>query len=200
MKIVEARKIYSAQMEKYWDQKMFLSKKKKELEEKSKINPNNKEQFLKEAVTLELSYHAVSEKCEEYHSFMEQVMEIRSGLYNAEIARQQGDTMSEQARDIAKIMEVARRISKGGKVPPADEKKLMEYSMVMYMSAKNAAMMNEMKENKQYDSLWEKEQSDGQNPDPNEIADNAELTIDAPEVVEAADVMASAGGCNNISE
>jgi hypothetical protein len=197
MKIVEARKIYSVQMEKYWDQKMSLAKKKKELEEKGKIDPNSKEQFLKEAVTLELSYNVVSEKCEEYHNFMEQVMEIRSGLYNAEIGRQQGDVMSEQARDIAKIMEVARRISKGGKVPPADEKKLMEYSMVMYMSAKNAAMMNEMKEKKQYDSLWEEEKSSGMNPDPNEIADNAELAIDAPEVVEVADVMASAGGSNN---
>lgn len=200
MKIVEARKIYSAHMEKYWDQKMSLAKKKKALEEKSKNDPNSKDQFLKEAATLELSYNTVSEKCEEYHNFLEQVMEIRSGLYNAEIGRQQGDVMAEQAKDKAKIVEVARRIAKGGKVPPADEKKLMEYSMVMYMSAKNAAMMNEMKEKKQYDSLWEEEKSSGMNPDPNEIADNAEITIDAPEVVEVADVMASATGSNNISE
>lgn len=184
MKIVEARKVYSAQMDKYWNQKMSLAKKKKALEEKIKNDPNSKDQFLEEAVTLELSYNAVSEKCEEYHNFMEQVMEIRSGLYNAEIGKQQGDVMAEHARDMAKIMEVARRISKGGKVPPADEKKLMEYSMVMYMSAKNAAMMKEMKEKKQYDSLWEEEKSSGMNPDPNEIADNAELTIDAPEVAE----------------
>ncbi len=200
MKIVEARKIYSAQMEKYWDQKMSLAKKKKALEEKSKNDPNSKDQFLKEAATLELSYNTVSEKCEEYHNFLEQVMEIRSGLYNAEIGRQQGDVMAEQAKDMAKIVEVARRIAKGGKVPPADEKKLMEYSMVMYMSAKNAAMMNEMKEKKQYDSLWEEEKSSGMNPDPNEIADNAEITIDAPEVVEVENVMASAGGSNHSTD
>lgn len=200
MKIVEARKIYSAQMEKYWNQKMSLAKKKKELGEKSKIDPNSKEHYLKEAASLELSYHVVSEKSDEYHNFMEKVMEIRSGLYNAEIARQQGDVMSEQAKDMAKIIEVARRISKGGKVPPADEKKLMEYSMVMYMSAKNAAMMKEVKEKKQYDSLWEEEKSNEMNPDPNEIADNAELTMDVPEVVEVADVIASVSDSNNRAE
>ncbi len=200
MKIVEARKIYSAQMEKYWNQKMSLAKKKKELGEKSKIDPNSKEHYLKEAASLELSYHVVSEKSDEYHNFMEKVMEIRSGLYNAEIARQQGDVMSEQAKDMAKIIEVARRISKGGKVPPADEKKLMEYSMVMYMSAKNAAKMKEVKEKKQYDSLWEEEKSNEMNPDPNEIADNAELTMDVPEVVEVADVIASVSDSNNRAE
>ena len=34
-------------------------------------------------------------------------------------------------------MEVARRIMKGGIVPPTDEKKLMEYSMELYQAAKN---------------------------------------------------------------
>jgi hypothetical protein len=186
-------------LEEYWDQKMSLAKKKKELEEKCKALPNGKEQFSQEVVTLQLSYNAVSEKCEEYHNFMGQVMEIRSGLYNAEIAKQQGDIMSEHAKDMAKIMEVARRISKGGKVPPEDEKKLMEYSMVMYMSAKNVAMMNERKEKKQYDSLWD-EKPTAQNPDPGKVADNAELTIDAPEVVEVADVMASASGSSDVSD
>lgn len=200
MKIGDARKIYSARFEEFWDQKMSLAKKKKELEEKSKNDPNGKEKFSEEAVTLELSYNAVSEKCEEYHNFMGRVMEIRSGLYNAEVAKQQGDIMADHAKDMAKITEVARRISKGGKVPAADEKKLMEYSMVMYMSAKNVAMMNERKERKQYDSLWEDEKPADQNPDPNEVADSAELTMDAPKVVEVAEVLASAGGGNDVSE
>lgn len=192
MKIGEARQIYSVQLNKYWDQKQSLAKQKKELEEKNSSTPNGKELFSHEMVTMELSYDAVSEKYEEYHKFMEQVMDIHNGLYNAEVSNQQSKTMSEYTQDVAKIMEVARRIAKGGKVPAADEKKLMEYSMAMYMSAKNMAMMNKMKDKEQYASLWDDEKDTGKNPDPNEVADNEELNIDAPEIVDVADVMASA--------
>ncbi|WMJ86050.1 hypothetical protein [Anaerocolumna sp. MB42-C2] len=192
MKIGEAKQIYSARFEEFWDQKLSLAKKKKALDEKINTTPNGKEVFSHEAVTLDLSYNAVSEKCEEYSNFLEQVMLTRSGLYNAEVAKQQGDIMSECARDTAKIMEVARRISRGGKVPAEDEKKLMEFSMVMYMSAKNAAMMNELKEKKQYTSLWDEEKGTEENPDPNEVADNGELTLDAPDAVDVSSVIASA--------
>jgi hypothetical protein len=153
---------------------------------------NGKEAFSKEAATLELSYNAVSEKYEEYHDFMEQVMDIRTGLFNCEVSKQQSQAMSEQAHDLAKMLEVARRIAKGGKVPAKDEQKLMEYSMEMYMSAKNMAMLSELNKKEKYDSLWEDEKDTGENPDPGEVADNAELGLEAPEVVDVTDVMASA--------
>ncbi len=191
MKIGEARQIYSTQLHNYWEQKLSLAKKKKELEAKSAANPNGKEVLSGEKVTLELSYHAVSQKCDEYQDFMDQLMYIRSGYYNAQVSKQQGDLMSEQVQDVAKLMEVARRISKGGRVPVTDEQKLMEYSMVLYMSAKNMAMMNERKHNEEYDSLWEDKKDTKQGPDPNEIADNEELTLEAPKVVDVAEVMAS---------
>ncbi len=54
-------------------------------------------------------------------------------------------------------MEVARRIMKGAKVPASDEKKLMEYSMELYMAAKNMAVLNENKKKEEYDSLWDDE-------------------------------------------
>jgi hypothetical protein len=194
MKIGQARQVYSAKLQEYWDQKIALAKKKKELEEKSNTASNGNKQLSHQAVTLELSYNAVSDKYEQYHKFMGQIMDIQTGIYNAEVAKQQGDTMSESAQDVAKIIEVARRISKGDKVPAADEKKLIEYSMVMYMSAKDVARMNEQKEKKQHESLWKDEKSVSENPDPSEVADNQELNLDAPELVDVADVMASAVG------
>ena len=63
-------------------------------------------------------------------------------VWNAEVSRQQSDVMQEKSDDMAKIMEVARRIGKGAKVPASDEKKLMDYSMEVYLAAKNLAMLN----------------------------------------------------------
>lgn len=194
MKIGEARAVYSAQLQKYWNQKLSLAKQKKQLEEKAKILPNEKEQFAQEAVALELSYNAVTEKYEEYHNFMEQVNTLHTTLFNAEVSKQQGEAMAEYTQDIVKIMEVARRIAKGAKVPYSDEQKLMEYNMEMYMSAKNLAMINMQKKKEEYESLWDEEKDKGENPEPNEVADSAELSLNAPEIVEVTDVMAAVSG------
>ncbi len=81
-------------------------------------------------------------------------------------------------------METARRIAAGDKVPAQDEKKLMDYNYKLYLSAKNAAILNEMKEHKEYDSLWE----DDEKREPTdmealeEAIDDSELTIAAPEM------------------
>ena len=48
------------------------------------------------------------------------------------MADQQADAAAEYAEDMGKMMEVARRIMKGGIVPASDEKKLMEFSFEMY--------------------------------------------------------------------
>lgn len=122
MKIGEARKIYSAQLREFQQQKLSLSKQKKELERKMNIFPDRKEEYSNEAATLELSYNAVSEKYEEYRNFMEQLMEQHMLLFNTEATKQQNDAMKERTEDLAKIMEVARRIGKGDHVPAYDEK------------------------------------------------------------------------------
>ncbi|MDE7422764.1 MAG: hypothetical protein K2N51_03595 [Lachnospiraceae bacterium] len=194
MKIGEARAIYSAQLQKYREEKTSLAKQKKQLEEKAKIIPDGKEQFAQEAATLELSYNAVSEKYEEYHNFMEQINTLHTALFNAESSKQQGEAMAEYTQDIVKIMEVARRIAKGAKVPYADEQKLMEYNMELYMSAKNLAMINMQKKKEEYESLWDEEKDKEENPDPHEVADSAELSLNAPEIVDVADVMAATSG------
>lgn len=58
------------------------------------------------------------------------------GIANSEVAKQQGDAMEEAAEDMAKCLEIARRISRGDKVPAQDEKKLMDFNMEIYQIAK----------------------------------------------------------------
>ncbi|MBO5293608.1 MAG: hypothetical protein J6B10_10560 [Lachnospiraceae bacterium] len=87
-------------------------------------------------------------------AFMNWIMES-----NAAVAKQQADAYEKMAEDEARIMEIARRIAAGDKVPASDEKKLMEYSSELYQMAKNAAMLNRNKERREYDSLFEEEET-----------------------------------------
>ena len=190
MKIGEARQAYSGKIHEYQKQKLSLARQKKELEEKMKLTENGREVYADEAVTLELSYDAVSKKYDEYHNYMEQLMEMHCAYTNLESTKQQTEAMAEETEDLVKILEVARRIARGAKVPGKDEQKLMEYSMEMYQAAKSMAMMNEQKE--KYKSLWKDEEEPGENPDPMEVADNQEASGGAPEMVSVEDTMALA--------
>lgn len=196
MKIGEARQIYSAQIKEFQQQKVSLAKQKKDLEHKMSIFPDGKERYANEAATLELSYNAVSEKYDEYCNFMEKIMEQHTLLLNAESAKQQGEAMEEYALDQVKLMEVARRIGRGDIVPASDEQKLMEYSMELYMSAKNLAMLNELqdKDRKKHDSLWDDDEEKPDNPDPMDVANDGTLQGTAPDIVSAEEVVASAVG------
>lgn len=71
--------------------------------------------------------------------------------------RQQREAGEEYAEDMAKVMEIFRRIARGDKVPSTDEKKLMEYSNELYQAAKSAAMLAQNKERKEHKALFEEE-------------------------------------------
>lgn len=188
MKIEEARQTYNLQIKAYHEQQLALAKKKQELEHKMNTVPDGKNIYANEAATLELTIEAVNEKQDEYKSYMEKLLEQWSATANMVSAEQQGDAMKEYAEDMGKIMEVARRIMKGGVVPASDEKKLMEFSMEMYQAAKNIGAM--AKEKEEYDSLWEDEEKK-EYEDPMEVADNTEAFAEGPEIVDVADTMAS---------
>ena len=83
--------------------------------------------------------------------------EKRSYMEQLEAAQESGETARESMDDLAKILEIARRISRGDKVPASDERKLIEYSSDIYQAAKAAAAMNEKKAHKKYKSLYEDE-------------------------------------------
>lgn len=191
MKIEEARIQYNQQIKSYREQQVLLQQQKKELEQKINTTPDGKEVFANEAATLELTIEVVNKKQDEYREYMDKLMEQWAATANMVSAEQQGDAMKDYVEDLGKIMEVARRIMKGGIVPPQDEKKLMDYSMEMYQAAKNIGAM--AKEKEEYDTLWEEEE-EKEYEDPNEVADNTEAFAEGPEIVDVAETIASVAG------
>ena len=95
---------------------------------------------------------------------------------NARAARQQAEAAEDEAKSMRQAMEIARRISRGGHVPPQDEKFLMEYSQEMYMAAKMMAVT--ATEHEKHDSVLEDEESSGE-------AETADGSDDTRATVEA---------------
>ena len=190
MKISEVRIQYNQQIKSYREQQVLLADRKKELEQKIRTTPDGVTVFANEAATLELQMNAVNEKQDEYREYMDKLMEQWAAVANMESSKQQGEAMEEYYEDMGKIMEVARRIMKGGIVPADDEKKLMEYSMELYQAAKNMGAL--AKEREEYDTLWEEEPEEGEPADPMEVADNTEAFAAGPEIVDVADTMEAA--------
>ena len=190
MEISEARQLYNSQISAYREQQVVLSKQKKELEEKMNASPDGKTIYANEAAILELTIKAVDEKQSEYETYMEKLLAQWSAKANMVSAEQQGEAMEDYVTDMGKIMEVARRLMKGGIVPASDERKLMEYSMELYQAAKNMGALAKQKEKEEYDSLWGDEE-EPEYEDPIEVADNTEAFADGPAIVDVADTMAS---------
>lgn len=92
--------------------------------------------------------------------------------------------MKEYGEEMAKCLEIARRISRGDKVPAQDEKKLMEFNMDIYKMAKNMAAINMNRKHEEWDSLWGEEE-EKEYEDPREVSENAEANVELPEGMEA---------------
>lgn len=184
MKIGEAQKIYREERQDLIDQRKALIKQRDELRKKSSFGTQeDKKLFSEEAATLELSINEVNKKFDRNQEVLDKLAEQYAAVWNAEVARQQSDVMEDEAVNMAKIMEVARRIARGAKVPAKDEQKLMDYSMELYMAAKNMAIMNASNKEK-YDSLWDDEDEEQEVYDPEGKAENAQVSIDLPEISE----------------
>ena len=184
MKVGEAQKLYRAQRAAIIDRRRKLVKKKEELDKKIKttFDSEKREVYTNEAATLELSIGALNEKFDENQEVLDRLTQQYASVFNAEASKQQKDAMEDAAVEMGKIMEVARRIGKGARVPANDEKKVMDYSMELYMAAKNLAMLNKMnkKKKEEYDSLWGDE-DEKKEYDPEGKAENAETSVEAPE-------------------
>lgn len=84
-------------------------------------------------------------------------IELEMLKQEAEKLREQREAGKEGAEDLAKVMEIFRRIARGDKVPPSDERKLMEHSSDLYQAAKAAAMLAQNKKRKEHKALFEEE-------------------------------------------
>ena len=80
---------------------------------------------------------------------------------------------------------------RGAIVPASDEKKLMEFSMEMYQTAKNVGAIAKQQKREKYDTLWG-EEGEKTYDDPRHAAENAQTTWEGPEVVDASVISASA--------
>ena len=175
MKIGEASRLYSAQMNKLRDKRSELYEQKKALE-KGEIEMTDDEVLsLKKAIDrVDIQYEKASE-------FMEGFNTRKSLMQNAEASRQQGDAMAKAADDYVKCIEVARRIARGDKVPPRDEKKLLEFNSEMYQMAKNmGSMAKKTEKHKEHKSLWKDDENNTNTPSPEEVVDNMECGMAMP--------------------
>lgn len=184
MQIKEARGIYQNQIQSYRKTASELRQKQKELEKKIKETPNGKVVYENEAVSLELSLNAVEKRQNEYRDYMEKLMDKWTNVEMLVSTEQQTDSMKEAAEEQMKILEVARRLMKGAKVPQADEMKLMKFDSGLYQVAKSIGAMVQKEKQEKYDSLWDEEE-DKETQDPNEVADSAEAPVGAPDTVSA---------------
>ena len=175
MKIGEAWQTYSAQVNDLWERKRALLKQQKGLH-----GAAGKEAEY-DTVTIRLS--EIDERYQETQNFMNMLLEMKTALHNEAVAKQQGEALSKEAENVSKCIETARRIASGGKVPEEDVKRLMEYNPQMYIQALNAAVMNEYKSRKEYDSLWEEEDGAKEYHDVDAEIDEMTLNMEVPETV-----------------
>ena len=185
--------MYRSRIQDFQKQMTAVSKRRKEIQNALKgASGTDKDTLDKEAATIELTYKALQDKQNEYYDYMNNLTEQWCMWANAESAKQQGEAMKDYYTDMAKIMEVARRLMKGDIVPSTDEKKLMEYSDKLYQMAKNMGELAKTEKRKKYKSLWEDEE-EKQYEDPDEVADNATAQGEAPQIQSADEIMSSTG-------
>ncbi len=173
MKLVEAQKVVSNQLNTLRAHREKLTS----LLEKPPVNSN----FDRLELTKELE--AVEKACSLTEKERDRLSDMRAAIHDAESARQENEANAEYMENVAKCLEIFRRIANGDKVPPADEKKLMDYNSEMYMSAKSMAVMHMGKEGKEYDSLWgDEDENKEEEPSPSEVAQNTEIQMAMPEM------------------
>lgn len=195
MKIKEARQAYTAQLDVLRKRQRKLLKEKEENDARMRYGSQGEawnggsgvvielsEEYRKRAQELQEKIDKVKEQIDEHVKLRDQVIEMEVGIANAEVAKQQGEAMQEYGEEVAKCLEIARRIANGDKVPSSDEKKLMDFNMEVYMAAKNMAVMNADKKHKEYDSLWEEEEDKEENPDPMETAGDTQINVELPDI------------------
>ncbi|MDE7177912.1 MAG: hypothetical protein K2O59_08855 [Lachnospiraceae bacterium] len=193
MKIGEAQKAYRQQLGLLRGQKSDFVKQREENRKKMEEARKKSEE---QGVTFELSdaylqrEKELQEKIDELsgqiknnEKTLDELIEQEVGIFNSIVAEQQGDAMKEYGEEMAKCLEIARRISRGDRVPAQDEKKLMDFNMEIYQMAKEMAAMNMDKEHKEWDSLWGDEE-EKEYEDPFEASQNAETNVEMPEGME----------------
>lgn len=194
MKIGDAQKAYREQLSLLRGQRSDFIKQREENRKKMEQAAKNSnstgvtlelsEEYLQREKELQEKIEELSKQIKKDEKGLDDLTLQEAGIINSEVSKQQGDAMQKYAEDMAKCLEIARRISRGDRVPAQDEKKLMDFNMDIYKMAKNMATMNMEKEHKEWDSLWGEEE-EKEYEDPMEKAANTETTMEMPKEAEA---------------
>ena len=195
MKIGEAQKAYRQQISLLRGQKRdFVEQQKENREKMEQARKKSEEQgvtfelseaFLEREKELQEKIDELTGQIKNNEKTLDDLIEQEVGIFNSVAAKQQGDAWKEYGEEMAKCLEIARRISRGDRVPAQDEKKLMDFNMDIYKMAKEMAAMNMEGEHKEWDSLWGEEE-EKEYDDPFEASRNAETNVEMPEGMEAA--------------
>lgn len=155
MKINDARCAYTSEMNSLWNERRELVQKLREEEALGMDGGRyDRVELTRELERVDREYKRAKDKAQDA---ADRQAEWEMLQHNLEASKQQGEAMAEAMSDMMKCLETARRIAEGAKVPPEDEKKLMEFSHELYMAAKNMAFLRRRAERKEYDTLWEEE-------------------------------------------
>lgn len=204
MKVGEAQNAYRQQLGFLRGQKREFVKQQKEnrqkMEEARKKSEEQgvtfefSEAYLEREKELQEKIDELSGQIKKDEKTLDDLINQEVGIFNSIVSEQQADAMKEYGEEMAKCLEIARRISRGDHVPAQDEKKLMDFNMDIYKMAKEMAAVNMDKDAKEWESLWGEEE-EKEYEDPFEASKNAETTVEMPEGMEvqgAADAGAQA--------
>lgn len=193
MKIGEAQKAYREQLSLLRGQRSDYVKQREENRKKMEAAEKNSAsagvtlelstQYLEREKELQEKIEELSKQIKKDEKGLDALIEQEVGIINGEVSKQQADAWKKYAEDMAKCLEIARRLSRGDKVPLQDEKKLMDFDMEIYQMAKNMATLNMDKKHKEWDSLWAEDEEEKEYADPMETAANAEAAVGAPDGV-----------------
>ncbi|MCR4744150.1 MAG: hypothetical protein K5894_02845 [Lachnospiraceae bacterium] len=114
----------------------------------------------KEIILDEETKDKLKNAADEVFKVQEAAIKFAVAEHNMMVAQQQGEAISESLKEEQKLLKIALRIMKGGKVPAQDEDKLAQGNPAMYQMAKNVAAMKKDKENKEYDSVDKDDKSE----------------------------------------
>lgn len=196
MKIGEAQSAYRQQLALLRGQKSDFVKQREEnrkkMEEARKKSGEQgvtfelSEAYLEREKELQEKIDELSGQIKNNEKTLDDLIEQEVSIFNSVVAEQQGDAWKKYGEEMAKCLEIARRISRGDHVPAQDEKKLMDFNMDIYKMAKEMAAINMEGKHKEWDSLWTEEEEEKEYDDPFEVSQNAETNVEMPEGMETA--------------
>ena len=112
------------------------------------------------ADTLTLSADAraaldkLGKQVEKQNDLAGSIYQMKTELENSKKA---AEAQADEAENKLKMLEIARRLQHGDKVPSEDERALMEYDDKLYQVSKQIGLMKELEKQKEYDSLLDDE-------------------------------------------